>query len=132
MTCTSPRGTTSNLAWTPHYKISNNFRLGPTKLCCCDPLQRARKQLWFEYLHLPVSMCLFAAKSLPTHQDGWVEEQTCLKHARCWDSSFALEEGLSQDASLRCKARSLLFPRAHADPALDVFLLITFLSAGAG
>lgn len=42
---------------------------------------------------------------------------------------------MSQKASLRCKARSLLFPRAHTDPALDVrfvffFLLDNFISLG--
>lgn len=43
---------------------------------------------------------------------------------------------MSQKVSLRCKARSLLFPRAHTDPALDVrffgffFLLDNFISLG--
>lgn len=41
---------------------------------------------------------------------------------------------MSQKVSLRCKARSLLFPRAHTDPALDVrffgfFFCLIILSA---
>lgn len=67
--------------------------------------------------------------AFPTANDGRVEEQ--LKAHGVLALCLPVGEGMARKRSLLGRAKPLLFPRAHADLALDVFLLITFLSAEA-